>query len=70
MRYKKESETANILNCLLILEAAYPAVEIHQVRFTNYGAAELNSTSSKFVGSSSPQIDAAWRELYKGKNQK
>jgi hypothetical protein len=31
--------------------------------------AELNGTSSKFVGSSSPEIDVAWNALFKGKSR-
>jgi len=70
MRHSRNLKSREILNCFLILEAAYSAVEIHEVHFTNYGAAELNGTSSKFVGSSSPQIDAAWNALFRGKNHK
>jgi hypothetical protein len=50
------------------LKAAYPAVEVHQVRFTSYWGPESNGTTaeSQYVGSSSPEIDAAWNVLYKG----
>jgi hypothetical protein len=50
-------------------EAAYPAVRVKQVRFTSFWGPESDIPAerhSRYVGPSSPQLDAAWDVLYPG----